>query len=228
MGELRKREHRDGGVREECGEEGARRRSAELGWGGGIREEGCGGGLGRSAEMGGSGSAERGSERERGVGGWEPQGGWMQRWEAWGDRAQRWGFGVEADIVPFPAPSPQQSPPALTAPHRRRLLVGRAHPALDLLPPQLSSIVPAGLRGGGTASSPAGQPPAQAGTAPSPAPCGTALPFVHPPYGPPTPTPWPPTPQPPNPHPTVPNPTATHPHPTAPHPTPVLWPPAHG
>lgn len=156
--------------------------------------------------MGGSGSAERGSERERGVGGWEPQGGWMQRWEAWGDRAQRWGFGVEADIVPFPAPSPQQSPPALTAPHRRRLLVGRAHPALDLLPPQLSSIVPAGLRGGGTASSPAGQPPAQAGTAPSPAPCGTALPFVHPPYGPPTPTPRSPTPQPPTPTPRPPTP----------------------
>lgn len=225
MGELRKREHRDGGVREECGEEGARRRSAELGWGGGIREEGCRGGAQRWGAQGVLRGAQRGSVgwgdgslREDGC-----------RDEKRGGTEHRdGGSGWRQTSSPSPAPSPQQSPPALTAPHRRRLLVGRAHPALDLLPPQLSSIVPAGLRGGGTASSPAGQPPAQAGTAPSPAPCGTALPFVHPPYGPPTPTPWPPTPQPPNPHPTVPNPTATHPHPTAPHPTPVLWPPAHG
>lgn len=219
MGELRKREHRDGGVREECGEEGARRRSAELGWGGGIREEGCRGGAQRWGAQGVLRGAQRGSVGW-GDGSLREDG--YRDGKRGGTEHRDGGLGWRQTSTPSPAPSPQQSPPALTAPHRRRLLVGRAHPALDLLPPQLSSIVPAGLRGGGRRPAQLGSPQPRRAQPPAQHPsCTHPMAPQPPPHGPqrhspPTPTPRSPTPQPPN------------PHPTAPHPTPVLWPPAHG
>lgn len=122
------------------------------------------------------------------------------------------GLGWRQTSTPSPAPSPQQSPPALTAPHRRRLLVGRAHPALDLLPPQLSSIVPAGLRGGGRRPAQLGSPQPRRAQPPAQHPsCTHPMAPQPPPHGPqrhspPTPTPRSPTPQPPTPTPRPPTP----------------------
>ena len=179
-------------------------RRVGMGWrdsGGGVR-----GGLGRSAEMGGSGSAERGSERERGVGGWEPQGGWMQRWEAWGDRAQRWGFGVEADIVPFPCALPPAEPPgthcASPPPSPRWPRAPRARS-----PPTTAQLHrPRWSEGWGDGVQPSWAAPSPGGHSPQPSTMWHCAALRAP-------TLWPP-----NPHPMAPNATAPQPPPHGPQP----------